>query len=61
MQCLLVIGIRLYKVDSIFKMIVERFALGTAKNLNLSEDFAFGEGVNGTFKTAGRKEKPFSH
>jgi hypothetical protein len=39
-------------------MIVERFALGTAKNLNLSEDFALSEGVNGTFKTNGREEKP---
>jgi hypothetical protein len=42
-------------------MIVERFALGTVKNLNLSEDITFSEGVNGTFKTDGREEKPFSH
>ena len=39
-------------------MIVERFALGTAKNLNLSVDFALGKGLNGTFKTNGIKEKP---
>ena len=39
-------------------MIVERFALGTVKNLNLSEDFALSEGVNGTFKTDGREERP---
>ena len=39
-------------------MIVECLALGMAKNLNLSGDFAFGEGLNGTFKTNGREEKP---
>ena len=39
-------------------MIVERLALGTVKNLNLSEDFALSEGVNGTFKTDGREERP---
>ena len=39
-------------------MIVERFALGTVKNLNRSEDFALGEGINGTFKTDGREERP---
>ena len=39
-------------------MIVERFALGTVKNLNRSEDFALGEGINGTFKTEGREERP---
>ncbi len=39
-------------------MIVESFALGTAKNLKLSEDFALSEGVNGTFKTDGREERP---
>jgi hypothetical protein len=39
-------------------MIVERLALGMAKNLNLSVDFAFGEGLNGAFETNGREEKP---
>ena len=42
-------------------MIVERFALGTAKNLNLSEDFAIGEGLNGAFKTNGREEREESN
>ena len=40
-------------------MIVEHFALGKVKNLNLSENFALSEGVNGTFKTDGREERPF--
>ena len=39
-------------------MIVECFALGMAKNLNLSGDFTFGEGLNDTFKANGREEKP---
>ena len=39
-------------------MIVERFALGMAKNLNLSVDFGLGECLNGTFEINGREEKP---
>ena len=39
-------------------MIVERLALGMAKNLNLSVDFAYGEGLNDTFKANGSEEKP---
>ena len=39
-------------------MIVERLALGMVKNLNLSVDFAFSEGLNGAFKTNGRIENP---
>ena len=42
-------------------MIVERFALGMAKNLNLSVDIAFSEGLNGTFKTNGREEREESN
>ncbi len=42
-------------------MIVERLALGMVKSLNLSGDFALGEGLNGTFETNGREEKLFSH
>ena len=38
-------------------MIVERFVLGMVKNLNLSVDFALGEGLNDTFETNGREEK----
>jgi hypothetical protein len=37
-------------------MIVERLAIGMVKNLNLSEDLALSEGLNGTFKTNGREE-----
>ena len=40
-------------------MIVERFALGMAKNLNLSVDFALGEGLKGTYNAKGRKENAF--
>jgi len=36
-------------------MIVEHYAIGMAKNLNLSVDFALGEGLNGTFKANGRE------
>ena len=39
-------------------MIVERLALGIAKNLNLLTYFAFGDVLNGAFETNGRKEKP---
>ena len=38
-------------------MIVERFALGMVKNLNLSVDFALGEGLNSAFKSNGREEE----
>ena len=41
-------------------MIVERFAVGIEKNLNLSVDFAIGKGLNGTFETNGSKEKPIA-
>ena len=39
-------------------MIVERLAWGMVKNLNLLVDFALDEGLNDTFKTNGREEKP---
>ena len=42
-------------------MIVERFALWMAKNLNLSVYFAFGEGLNSTYKTNGREEREESN
>ena len=42
-------------------MIVERFAIGMVKNLNLSVDFALGEGLNGTFKVNGREERQKSN
>ena len=41
-------------------MIVERFALGIAKSLNLLGEFAFSEGSKGTFKTNRREEKPIN-
>jgi hypothetical protein len=42
-------------------MIVECFALGIAKNLNLSVDFAIGKGLNGTFKANGGEERDKSN
>jgi hypothetical protein len=39
-------------------MIVELLASGMVKNLNLLVDYAFGEGLNGIFKTNWREEKP---
>ena len=42
-------------------MNVERFAIGMVKNLNLSVDFALGEGLNGTFKVNGREERQKSN
>jgi hypothetical protein len=42
-------------------MIVERFALGMVKNLNLSVDFAIGKGLNGAFKTNRREERQESN
>ena len=39
-------------------MIVERFGLEIVKTFNLFDDFAFGEGLNGTFGTNGKEEKP---
>jgi len=39
-------------------MIVERLASGMAKNLHLSVGLAIGEGLNGTFGTNWKEEKP---
>ena len=39
-------------------MIVERIGWKIVKTFNLFDDFAFGEGLNGTFGTNGKEEKP---
>ena len=42
-------------------MIVERFAIGMVKKLNLSVEFAIGEGLNSAFKANGREERQKSN
>ena len=39
-------------------MNIERFGLEIVKTFNHFDDFAFGEGLNGTFGTNGKEEKP---
>ena len=53
-----VILLGLYKEESRLEMIVERIGWKIVKTFNLFDDFAFGEGLNGTFGTNGKEEKP---
>ena len=56
----MVIGLWLYFENTKFKMIAELLVSGMAKSLNLLVNLAFSEGLNGTFKANGWKEKPIN-